>query len=101
MNKQLVRDWAEQKGVSRRIRHLAYNWIEDYSSMLLGTDNSRVLVRAAKNGLKDLRQKETDRDVRRTLKYELRFLRWFWKTVNRCDCCDCSGCYLSSPDVSQ
>jgi hypothetical protein len=101
MNKQLVREWAEERGVSSRIRRLAYDWIEDYSNMLLSADNGNALIRGAKNTLKDLIQKETDRVARRTLKYELRFLRWFWDTVDPCDCCDCTGCNLSSPDHSQ
>lgn len=101
MNKQHVREWAKERGVSRRIRHLAYGWFEHYTDLLLNSDNSRVLIRNAKNELKDLLGKETDRGVRRTLKYELRFLRFFWDQFDACDCCECSGCSLSTSDVSQ
>jgi hypothetical protein len=101
MNKQSVRDWAYERGVSSRIRHLAYEWAETYSDLLLNSDNSRVLIRNAKNELKDLLEKETDRGIKRALKYELRFLRFFWDRFNGCDCCDCSGCNLNSPNVSQ
>jgi len=96
MNKQFVRDWAEQRGVSSRIRHLAYDWSQYYSDLLLNTDDSRSLVREAKNILKECIEKEEDRGRRRTLKYELRFVRYFWDQFNACDCCDCSGCSLNN-----
>ncbi len=101
MNKSLVREWAKERGLSARIRHLAYEWSEIYSDLFLNSDDSRALIRQAKNELKGLLEKETDRSVRRTLKYELRFLRFFWNQFNACDCCECSGCSLSTSDVSQ
>jgi hypothetical protein len=101
MNKSLAREWAQERGVSARIRHLAYDWAETYSNLVLNSDNSRILIREAKRTLKDLMEKETDRGMRRTLKYELRFLRFFWNRLDDCDCCDCSGCYLNSPDKFQ
>jgi len=97
MNKHLVRDWAYERGFSARVRHLAYGWAKTYSDLLLTTDSSWQMICNAKNQLKGLLAFETDRDVRRTLKYELRFVRWFWKVVG-CNCCDCSGCSLSSVD---
>jgi len=100
MNKQLVRDWAYERGVSSRIRRLAYDWAKTYSNLLLNSDDSRALIRLAKDDLKGCIEKETDRAVCRTLKYQLRFLRFFWDRYDGCDCCDCSGCYLSSPSVS-
>jgi len=104
MSKQLVRDWAYEWGVSGRIRRLAYDWAETYSNLLLNSDDSRILVRKAKNTLKDQIDKEMDSHVRRILKYELRFLRFFWDRYDGCDCCDCcdcSGCNLNGPDQYQ
>jgi hypothetical protein len=101
MSKSLVRDWAYERGVSSRIRRLAYDWAETYSYLLLNSDDSQVLVREAKNTLKDQIDKATDSDVRRILKYELRFLRFFWDRLDGCDCCDCSGCNLNGPQQYQ
>ncbi len=101
MNKSHVREWAKERGVSRRIRHLAYGWFEHYTDLVVNNDNGDLFIKEAKHILKSLLEKETDRAVRRTLKYELRFVRWFWNTLGGCDCCDCSGCYLNSPDHSQ
>lgn len=74
------------------MRHLAYDWGKVYTKLLLNTDNAKVLVRDAKHRLKILIEKETDEKVRRDLRYELRFLRWFWRYSVCCDCCDCCEC---------
>ena len=90
MAKTLARQWAEERGVSRYIRHLAYEWAEGYMNAILGTDDTARYIRHCKRELKQLIQEEENDENRRLLKYELRFVRWFWEHFQ--DCCECQGC---------
>ena len=90
MAKTLVRQWASEKGVSRRIRRIAYEWAEDYMNAMLGTDDTEDYIRRCKRELKQLIEEETNDENRRLLKYELRFVRWFWDHYK--NCCECQGC---------
>jgi len=89
MTKTLARQWAEERGVSRRIRHQAYEWAEGYMNAMLNTDDARRYIHQCKRELKELIEEEENDDSRRLLKYELRFVRWFWEHYK--DCCECQG----------
>lgn len=91
MAKTLARQWAEDRGgVSKYIRHLAYEWAEDYMNGIIHTDDAERFVHRVKKELKELIQEEENKENRRLLKYELRFVRWFWEHYQ--DCCECQGC---------
>jgi len=90
MAKTLARQWAQERGVSRYIRHQAYEWAKDYMNAILGTDDARHYIRDCKNELKQLIEEEENDQNRRLLKYELRFVRWFWEHYQ--NCCECQGC---------
>ena len=90
MTKILARQWAEERGVSRHIRRQAYEWANDYMNAMLHTDDARRYIHQCKRELKQLIEEEENDQNRRLLKYELRFVRWFWKHYQ--DCCECQGC---------
>jgi hypothetical protein len=87
MTKTLARQWAEERGVSRRIRRHAYEWAEDYMNALLETDDAENYIYLSKQELKKLINEEENNEDRRLLKYELRFVRWFWEHYQKC--CEC------------
>ena len=90
MAKTLARQWAEERGITSRIRRLAYEWAEDYMNGIVNTDNAGRYIHRCKRELKELIEGEENDENRRLLKYELRFVRWFWEHFQ--DCCECQGC---------
>ena len=90
MTKTLARQWAEEKGISRHIRRQAYEWTTSYLNAMVHTDDARQYIKDCKNELKQLINEEENNENRRLLKYELRFVRWFWEHFQ--NCCECQGC---------
>ena len=91
MAKNLARQWAEERGgISRSIRRQAYDWAQDYMNAMVNTDDARQYIRDCKDELKQLIEEEENEEARRLLKYELRFVRWFWEHFQ--NCYECQGC---------
>jgi predicted site-specific integrase-resolvase len=91
MARSLARRWAKDRGgVSKYIRHLAYDWEDDYMDGIINTDDAESFIHRAKKELKELIKGEENKENRRLLKYELRFVRWLWEHYQ--DCCECQGC---------
>ena len=101
--KDAAKAWAEERGVSRRIRRLAAFWA--YEEII-----TAVEPKERKCELKAQIAMEEDSSIRRILRYHLSFIRWYWRRYDDCGCdycnddcdcvCDCDLCYTKVEEAN-
>jgi hypothetical protein len=83
--------WAEEKGVSRRTRHLAALWAyQEEQAMLDGT----YIYSDRKHAIKDRLYDMEDSQERRELRHQLSFIRWYW---HHHECEECEKIEVQEP----